>query len=200
MDTWFIRANGETAHNNPNDVGYVPNEPPIYPIRKFNYYQKCLDEGFIRYGWPNTGDLRVENPIRLVSESYEYKDLGQRYKTYLQKFSSIKAGDLILMPAYEKHHRGEVYLGIALTVDRKRLSKQPETQQNAYYYYHDISKGDWYDCAHRVNVFWVRIKDGEFSIFYIKACDSPIWRVAFAQVKDIDGEIVGIAQKAGLLN
>ena len=58
MNIWFVRSNGNTGHNNPADDNYVPGEPPIFPNREFNYRLKCLDQGFARYGHPNTGDLR----------------------------------------------------------------------------------------------------------------------------------------------
>lgn len=35
MNIWFVRSNGETAHNNPYDSGYVPNEPPVFPLKDF---------------------------------------------------------------------------------------------------------------------------------------------------------------------
>ena len=133
MNIWFVRSNGETAHNNPHDSSYVPNEPPIFPLKEFNYSQKCLNDGFARYGWPNTGDLREKNPLRLAPLSYSFNDLETRYKTYLTKFCSIKAGDLILIPA-DGQNRGDVHLGIALMVDRKKVFPYIEPRPNAYYY------------------------------------------------------------------
>jgi len=197
MNIWFVRSNGETAHNNPHDLGYVPNEPPVYPLKEFNYTQKCLEEGFARYGWPNTGDRREKNPERLAPLSYSYNDLDTRYKTYLNKFSSIKAGDLVLIPA-NAQNRGDVHLGIALTTDRRIIPPYIEPRPNAYYYHHDIAKGDWYECAHRVNVLWAQSEDGEFSIFHINATEDVIWLLAFAQVKDDNGIIYQTAHKAGL--
>ena len=194
---WFVRSNGEAAHNNPNDDAYVPGEPPIYPLRQFNYTQKCLNDGFARYGWPNTGDRTVENPIRLAPLSYSYENLETRYKTYLNKFCSIKAGDLILIPA-EGYNRGDVHLGIVLTVDGKKIPPYVEPRPNAYYYYHDIAKGDWYECAHRVKVLWAKTMSEEYSVFHINATEGFIWIVALSQVKDPDGEIYHLAQKAGL--
>lgn len=197
MNIWFVRSNGETAHNNPGDFGYIQNEPPKFPLREFNYTQKCLSDGFVRYGWPNTGDLREKDPIRLVPLSYSFKDLKTRYKTYLTKFSSIRAGDLILIPA-DGQNRGDVHLGIALTVDRKKVLPYIEPRPNAYYYYYDISKGDWYECAHRVNVLWSRKEDGEFSVFHINATQGVVWILAFSQVEDPDGVIYHLAKNAGL--
>jgi len=197
MNIWFVRSNGETAHNNPHDLGYVPNEPPIHPLKEFNYTQKCLEEGFARYGWPNTGDRRVKDPKRLAPLSYSFNDLETRYKTYLTKFCSIKAGDLILIPA-DAQNRGDVHLGIALTTDRKKILPYIEPRPNAYYYYHDIAKGNWYECAHRVNVSWAQSEDREFSIFHVNATEDIVWILAFSQVNDEDGEIYQMAHKAGL--
>lgn len=197
MNIWFVRSNGETAHNNPYDSGYVLNEPPEFPLKEFNYYQKCLNDGFARYGWPNTGDCRDENPKRLAPLSYSFNDLETRYKTYLTKFCSIKAGDLILIPA-DGQNRGDVHIGIALTIDRRKVPPYIEPRPNAYYYFHDIPNGDWYECAHRVNVLWARTEDGEFSIFHIDATEKVVWILAFSQVKDPKGAIYHLAQKAGL--
>lgn len=197
MNVWFVRSNGETAHNNPHDLGYVSNEPPIYPLKEFNYTQKCLEDGFARYGWPNTGDLRVNDPKRLAPLSYSFNDLETRYKTYLTKFCSIKAGDLILIPA-DAQNRGDIHLGIALTTDRKKILPYIEPRPNAYYYYHDIANGDWYECAHRVNVSWAQSEDREYSIFHVNATEDIVWILAFSQVNDEGGEIYQMAHKAGL--
>jgi hypothetical protein len=196
MKVWFIRANGDTSHNNPNDNAFVSGEPPIFPDRRFDYTQKCLDEGFVRYGWPNTGDRKVANPTRLSPNSYSFENLDARYKGYLTKFCAIKAGDLILLPAGE--NRGDVHLGVALTIDRKKVPPYIEPRPNAYYYYHDIPHGDWYECAHRVNVLWVKSPDGEFSIFHFKATADIAWILAFSQVNDENGEVYQMAKKAGL--
>ncbi|MCD4674237.1 MAG: hypothetical protein K8R77_16355 [Anaerolineaceae bacterium] len=198
MNIWFVRANGETAHNNSNDVAYVPGEPPVFPLREFNYTQKCLDDGFVRYGWPNTGDRTAKNPIRLAPQSYSFDDLKKRYQTYLNKFCSIKAGDFILLPA-NGQNRGDVHLGIALTANRKKALPYIEPRPNAYFYYHDVQKGDWYECAHRVNVLWGCTKDEEFSIFHINAAEQiKVWNLAFSLVKDNEGVIYQMAKKAGL--
>lgn len=197
MNIWFVRSNGETAHNNPNDNGYIPNEPPVYPKKQFDYTQKCLTDGFVRYGWPNTGDLRETNPNRLAPLSYSYNDLDIRYQTYLKKFVSIKAGDLVLIPT-EGENRGDVHLGIALTIDRNKVLPYIEPRPNAYYYYHNISKGDWYECAHRVNVSWAKTEENDFDVFHINAVQTIVWILAFSQVKDSDGTIFRTAKKAGL--
>lgn len=196
MNIWFVRSNGETMHNNPNTVDYIPGEPPEYPKREFNYREKCLKQGFARYGWPNTGDLTIENPIRLAPLSYSFQDIDKRYQTYLFKFSSIKAGDLILIPADEDY--GDVHLGIALTIDGKKVAPYIEPRPNAYFYYHNISEGDWYDCAHRINVLWARTEQSEYSIFHIQTIPSTVWILAFSQVNDEDGIIYQTAKKAKL--
>jgi hypothetical protein len=59
MSSWFIRCNGETAHNQPGTERYVPDEPPRFPNREFNYLSECLRKGFARVGWPGAGDLRA---------------------------------------------------------------------------------------------------------------------------------------------
>ena len=196
MNIWFIRSNGDTSHNNPNTDAYVAGEPPIFPKKEFNYREKCLDQGFARYGHPNTGDLKLENPTRLAPLSYSFQDLEKRYQTYLRKFSSIKAGDLILIPADQD--RGDVHLGIALTVDKKAVAPYIDPRPNAYYYYHDISKGDWYECAHRINVMWAKSDPEVFSIFPFLANQDHVWILAFSAVTGEDGTIYQEAKKAKL--
>ena len=50
MHVWFIRCNGETAHNEPGTPRFVPGEPPQFPKREFNYRDECLCKGFARVG------------------------------------------------------------------------------------------------------------------------------------------------------
>jgi hypothetical protein len=196
MNIWFIRSNGDTLHNNPNTVDYVPGEPPVFPKKEFNYRLKCLDQGFARYGHPNTGDLRLKNPERLAPLSYSFQSIEKRYQTYLRKFSSIKAGDLILIPADKDG--GDVHLGIALTVDKKVVVPYIEPRPNAYYYYQDIPKGDWYECAHRINVQWAKTGPQEFSVFPFLANKDNVWILAFSPVTNEDSTIYHEAEKAKL--
>jgi len=196
MKNWFIRSNGETLHNNPETVDYVPGEPPEYPLKEFNYRLKCLEDGFARYGFPNTGDLTLKQPTRLAPLGYSFQDIETRYKTYLRKFLSIEAGDIILIPADQDS--GEVHLGIALTVDRKKVVPYINPRPSAYFYYHNIEQHDWYECAHRVNVQWATSGPNDFSVFRIHETEGNVWIHAFSQVKDDNGAIYQAAMKSKL--
>lgn len=196
MTVWFVRSNGETAHNNPQTNDFVPGEPPNFPNKEFNYRQKCLEEGFARYGWPNTGDIRKQNPTRLAPSGYGFLDIDTRYQTYLEKFTSIKAGDLILIPADQ--NRGDVHIGIALTQERQKFPPYINLRPSAYYYYHNISNGDWYECAHRVNVLWSKNNNGDYAVANFPATAGIVWILAFAEVHDEDGQIYHFAQKSKL--
>jgi len=193
---WFVRSNGDTVHNDPSTPDYVPDEPPEFPKVECNYRLKCLKQGFARIGWPNTGDLTLETPVRLAPNGYSIHNLESRYLGYLYSFSGILAGDLILIPADQD--RGDVHLGIALTVKGEKIPPYINPRPKAYYYYHNISKGDWYECAHRVNVLWACTNQDDYSIFHVKAVEDIIWIYAFSQVIDTNGAIYQMAQKAKL--
>ena len=73
---WFVRSNGDTVHNDPSTPDYVPDEPPEFPKVECNYRLKCLKQGFARIGWPNTGDLTLETPVRLAPNGYSIHNLA----------------------------------------------------------------------------------------------------------------------------
>jgi hypothetical protein len=200
MNIWFTRSNGETPLNNPNSLDYVPGEPPEYPKTEYDYHDQCLKNGFARIGWPNTGDLDLvkSNPPRLAPLGYSYESIEPEHRKYLDQFRSIKAGDIVLIPAMgEGSGEGWVHLGIVLTKEKTKVMPYIDPRPDAYYFHFDFEEGDWYECAHRVNVLWAK-KDGEPSIFRIKATDFPIWRKAFSKINDKDGTIYQLAQKSGL--
>jgi len=154
MNVWFVRANGpRTAHNEPSTPDYVPGEPPVWPETAFNYRDKCLSDGFARAGWPNTGDLRQPGLNRLAVNGYTLLGVPDAHRRYLAQFSSIVTGDLILMPAYTQRYA--VHVGIAVQREpRTREITSIEPGLDAYYYFHDVPRGEWYECAHRVDVLW----------------------------------------------
>lgn len=195
MKIWFIRTGGDTPLNNPYSPDYVPGEPPEYPKTYYNYREKCLEEGFARIGWPNTGDLREINPKRLAPNGYNFQSIEPIHQKFLLKFKSIKAGDLILIPSIEATY--SVYLGIALTVDKHKVPPYMNPRPDAYYYYYNLDLGDWYECAHRVNVQWAKDSTGEFTIFQINELESINWRLAFSEVKN-ENNIYQLAQQAKL--
>ena len=196
MNIWFTRSGSEyTPLNNPNSLDYVPGEPPIFPKTNYNYRQKCLSDGFARIGWPNTGDLTQKNPVRLAPNGYDFNSIEKNHQLDLKQFSSIRAGDFILIPADED--RGDVHLGIVLTKEKRKVLPYIEPRPLAYFYYYDIENGDYYECAHRVNVLWA--KDGdEFAIIHSNEVAQPyIWNGAFSPVKN-EERIFPLAQEYGL--
>jgi len=195
LNIWFTRSNGDTLHNNPNTQNYVEGEPPDFPKIYHNYRLECLHGGFARIGWPNTGDLLNNFDNRFAPDGYSFETIDPRYQRYLKLFSSILAGDLILIPGYEGI--SVVHLGIVLTKDRKKVLPYIEPRPSAYYYYYDISKQDWYECAHRVNVQWAQDENGEFMSYIEESIKINVWRTAFAQIRG-ENNIFNTAKKFGL--
>jgi hypothetical protein len=193
MDVWFVRSNGETAHNNPSTVNYVPGEPPDYPERKHNYREKCLRDGFARIGWPNTGDLRQIGLGRLAINGYAFGKFDEIYQEhhqrYLIKFAEIRTGDLILIPADTQRY--DVHIGVAGIRDRKTREISLAPGLRAYDYFHDIPNKEWYECAHRVGVLW------GIGIYPI-ADLGGVWLRAFGSVNKGKDAAIKAAKKAGL--
>lgn len=186
MRIWFIRCNGETAHNEPSTTRYVPGEPPTFPRREFNYRDECLCKGFARVGWPRAGDLREASWRANVSRVYG--DLiKQHHVGFLEQFLDIEVGDLVLLPTYG--NRYEVHIG---EVIQRRGAKASAHNQEAYYYFFDIAAGDWFDNAHRVDVRWVRPEAGMFSKFMVPEIGGT-WIRGFGQVKGGSERLVQLA-------
>jgi hypothetical protein len=152
MSSWFIRCNGETAHNQPGTKRYLPGEPPRYPHREFNYLNDCLRQGlnylndclrqgFARVGWPGAGDLR--EPGWRTQGKATYGELIQsRHFRYLEEFCQIRVSDIVAIPTYQRQY--EVHLGVVVA------PRNPSRRRghSAYYYHYDIQAGDWFDNAH----------------------------------------------------
>jgi hypothetical protein len=198
MDCWFTTSDGNTLHNNPTTIDYVPGELPKFPLTLINYREECLVKGFARAGWPNTGDLRPEclGNGRLAPEGYSLPSLLPATQTMLQNFASIRAGDLIIIPADEGYM---VHIGIVLTRERKVISPTVVDRVFAYYYFHNIAAGDFYECAHRVNVIWATDKNGEPKVCQVKGL-SGIWRRAGGKINDltVKNDIVKTARNVNL--
>ena len=142
MPYYFVRVNGDTAHNNPNHTDcYVHGEPPNYPGTYYNYYNYCLDNNIVRIGWPDVGDILAGNKTNALAKCYDWNSIKPREQGYLTSFSRIPLTSIILMPNKDKP--GELYLG-----EVKR----------AYRYYYNIPR-DPYECSHRVGVNWDRDKN-----------------------------------------
>jgi len=194
MNVWFIRAGANTAHNNPATVDYVPGEPPTFPETYCNYHDKCLSDGFVRISWPNTGDLMDPGRGRLAAAGYSFEDLNERRRRYLTQFTTIRTGDLVLMPAYTE--LGEVHVGVVVLRDRATrevVSLQPGLP--AYYYHHDIPRGEWYECAHRVDVLWDWKSKGVPGIHHIAGL---AWLLSFCAVEKGRARAIEAAKSVGL--
>jgi len=198
MECWFTTSDGNTLHNNPNTPNYVPGEPPKNAdISKIGYRRECIQKGIARCGWPNTGDMRVDRfgQGRLATNGYSFDSISDEQRRYLREFSSIRAGDLIVIPADEEW--GDVHIGIVLTEDKKFELPYIEPRTPAYYYYHDIANGDYYELAHRVNVKWAKDKDDEPIVVHLPGIRG-IWRSPFSRVVKEHDKIVQYARKYGL--
>ncbi len=173
MHYYFIRVNGNTAHNDPNDRNcYVEGEPPTFPTTYFNYYQYCLDNKIIRIGWPDVGDLSVGNKANALTNCYNINDVNSRVQNYLISFREIPVGSIVLMP--NKDNPGELYIG--------KVKKR--------YWYHYNIPIDPYECSHRVGVNWDRDKNNIPIIHHADQLGIRIiggwWRLAFYEIQDTD--------------
>lgn len=110
----------------------------------------------------------------------------------LEQFFTIKVGDLVVLPSYEKQY--EVHVGVVIPPWRPQLGRSG----TAYYYYVDIAAGDWYDTAHRVDVEWAKGSKGRPILFDIPQIGG-VWRRAFSEVKAGREPTIRIARDSGLI-
>jgi hypothetical protein len=201
MNVWFVRSNAEPIHsdsvNHPED--YVPGEPQV--TDEENYRELCLTDGFARIGWPNTGPLqpgfdskRFPDSERQAINGYSFESIEPRYQGYLLDFASIRTGDLILTPADTEKY--DVHIGAVVRRDRATREILPTLPGlPAYYYFHDIPRGQPYECSHRVDVLWDRTPDGSPRIQHITGI---AWRPAFCRVIKARGVAIEVARRGGL--
>jgi hypothetical protein len=173
MKYYFVRANGDTGHNNPNaPEAYVPGEKPVFPETSFNYYSYCLRNNFVRIGWPGAGDIKAGNRHGALDSLYASKPLNSMHMGYLTEFACIDLGSIILMPNKDKP--GDLYIGEV---------------NSPYYYHHDIPKAP-YECAHRLGVKWDTDKNGKPIVYNAKklgiSIDGGLWRKAFGRIDGSD--------------
>jgi hypothetical protein len=192
MHVWFIRCNGETAHNEPGTARYVHGEPPEFPEREFNYRDECLCKGFARVGWPAAGDLRRADWRSRALDAYGSM-MKDHHAQFLDQFVRIEVGDLVLLPTYQK--RCQVYLGVVVSSRRKQESLR--SGGLAYDYHFDISAGDWFENAHRVDVRWAKRLAGLFQVFDVPEVGGT-WIRGFGEVKAGTERIQSLTQHAPL--
>ena len=168
---YFVRVNGKTLHNNPGiPDSYVPGEPPLHPKKKFNYLGFCFKHDIVRIGWPDTGDVSA-NGANKLARGYDRNTMKPHEWEYLQEFSRIPIGSVILVP--DKDNSGDIYIA---TVTR------------AYWYHHDVPT-EPYECAHRVGVEWDRGSDGKPRLYRAEnlniANRGGFWLRAFQVLNDV---------------
>ena len=171
MSYYFVRVNGNTGHNNPSELdAYVKNEPPKFPKNYFNYYEYCLNNNFIRIGWPDVGDIVKGNRIGALANLYSLESVKPHIKKYLLDFSTISLQSIILMP--DKDVPGDLYIGEVT---------------GPYSYYHEVPKAP-YECAHRLEVSWDKDTAGDPKRYSASDLNIGIvggwWLRAFYEIKD----------------
>ncbi len=134
---YFVRVNGKTTHNNPDEPSwYVEGEPPKYPKQEFNYVRYCLKNGVVRIGWPDVGDLSAESKHGAAANAYDLDSVKSHVRQYLLTFRGIEPGEIILTT--DKKTSGLIHIGTV-------------TAPYSYFYEHPKHP---YECAHRLGVDW----------------------------------------------
>jgi hypothetical protein len=138
-DYYFIRPNGDTAHNDPaKPDAFVAGEQPTFPATYFNQADYCLENSIARIGWPDTGDLRrVPQKLGALARAYDFRSVPEHVQKYLTRFRDIVPGSVVLMPDPDSGTAGTLYIG---------------TVTSPYDYMPALP----YECAHRVGVRWDR--------------------------------------------
>lgn len=172
---YFVRPNGNSAHANPADkTCYVVGEPSdgsLYPY--FNYARFCLERGFIRIGWPDTGDLTSPTRAGKRANCYTLESIASYKRDYLESFIAISKGATVLMP--DQSVRGCLYIGTV----------------TGPYYYKANPPEDPYECAHRLPVDWDTNGKGNFRPYDAESLGAGLtggfWRRAFADLSRASG-------------
>lgn len=186
MNVWFIRSNGETLHNEPGTKPFVAGGLPRFPDRKFNYRLECLEGGFARVGWPAAGDLRVSGWRTRGRDAYGMA-FTSRYIGYLEGFLTIRAGDIVLMPADRVKY--DVHIGVVGKPEGDAPFSTP------YFYCYDATRGDVFENAHRIPVSWARNPSGAWASIGEPGLGG-LWLQGFGRVDSAKADVV--RQAAGL--
>ena len=111
---------------------------------------------------------------------------------YLEQFAGIRTGDLVLIPADREKY--DVHLGIV-----QRNSNQPAGVSGwaPYFYYHNVSAGDWYENAHRIPVQWQGASTGKPVIVAVPGLGG-LWLKAFGRVESAKNDVIDIARRAAV--
>jgi hypothetical protein len=193
MSVYFVRSNGCSVHSlKDRPEEYVEGEP----TGPFNYRLKCLEDGFARIGWPNTGDLLQQEARRLAPRGYSLKSISEQHRRYVQQWSDLRVGELVVIPADAEPY--EVHLGVVVrrSIDTRQEIPAP-LGSPAYYYFHDLPNGDWYECAHRVDVRW-QVDSRGVPVVHCFPQIGGTWRRAFSRLSSARSWIEKAAHEAGL--
>jgi hypothetical protein len=194
MEIYYIRANGDTFHNNPSNKFYIQGEPPKFPKKTFNYQKECLEDGFARVGHPGTGDLRDPSWRKKAFDIYGL-DENHLHFSFLEEFRLIRTGDYILLPTGKSY---EAYIGKVVKRDLfTRDVVSSSIGENAYYYYFDVSKKQWYDNAHRVDVIWAQEPDGNLAKRKFTEIGG-MWRRGFYKVGSMKSRVLATINRFDL--
>jgi hypothetical protein len=180
---YFIRANADTVHNNPNCKDwYVPGELPMFPEVRVNGLKYCFEHNIIRIGWPAVGDLRLKESKSELENCYTRESIKPLHRGYLEKFIEIKLGSIILVP--DKDKPGNIYIA-EIT--------------GSYDYFYDPPTHP-FEHAHRFGVRWDRDEVGNPIRYHAKQLGIGIhggfWLRAFAVINrlSIINEIRAVRQ------
>jgi len=69
----------------------------------------------------------------------------------------------------------------------------------AYYYFHQIANGEWYECAHRVDVLWDYEADFTPAVHHFPGIGGG-WFRAFSHIREARDAVIQVAITSGLLN
>jgi len=148
LEFYFVRANGNTAHNNPNwSSMYVLGEPPVYPKTYFNGLGYCFANNIVRLGWPAAGDLREAEWEQRLFSRYSIPPMDTHVANYLRAFRDIRPGSVILVP--DKDHSGDIYIA----------------EVTGLYDYKNVPPVHPYEHSHRFGVVWDRSEDNNPTVY-----------------------------------
>ena len=138
MDVYFVRANGESAHADPQRAEAYVERATSGRGARFNDLSYCLRAGFAALAG-RTWAICVIRPKTRSGRGRTltgWADLDPKHRRYLEEFAAIAVGDLVLVP--DPDRSGLLYAG---QVDKP--------------YHYLFGPPEPYEAAHRVGVAWI---------------------------------------------
>jgi hypothetical protein len=129
-----------------------------------NYLAYCLENNFIRIGWPDVGDLRSGDRRGARANCYTLETIKPLWRSYLAAFCAIQPGSLVLAP--NRDRAGVLYLGEVV---------EP--------YWFEVNGP--YECSHRLGVRWDRGAAGSPCVYtndQFGIHKAGWWRRAFHEI------------------